>query len=395
MAESIAERYVLLGLRLGKQVDGLVDGYYGPPHLASTVEEEEPPTPRELADEATALLDALDDVDDPQRRRWFEGQLRGLECVAEMASGTEVPWREAVRRCYGLDVAPTPEEEFAAVHDRLDKTLPGKGDIAERLQAWHRSQEVPAEKLLPAFDALLEHLHAKTRDLVELPEGEQLDREIVTDRPWSAYNWYLGNRRSRIDIAADLPMRSYVLTSLVAHECYPGHHTEHACKEARLVDALGRIECSLLLIHTPECLISEGIATIAIEQAFGDDWPQRAAKILRPFEIPFDAETVRAVDAATEELGNVGVNIAYYASTEGWARERCVEYSRQWALTEEHRAQKSVEFATHPMWGVYVPTYTYGYRLARAFAAQGDDGFRRLLTEQLTTADLLAAPAAA
>ena len=83
------------------------------------------------------------------------------------------------------------------------------------------------------------------------------------------------------------------------------------------------------------------------------------------------------------------------ASVEGWSTERCVEYHQRWALSEEHRAQKAVEFATHPMWSVYVPTYSYGYHLARAFAERHADGFRRLLTEQLTTDDLLTAPAPA
>ena len=53
------------------------------------------------------------------------------------------------------------------------------------------------------------------------------------------------------------------LTGLVAHEAYPGHHLEHAWKEAELVDRAGRLESSILLINTPECLISEGLADLA------------------------------------------------------------------------------------------------------------------------------------
>ena len=396
MAASLAERYVLLGLRLGNHVDGLVDGYFGPPELQATVESEASPPPQELLAEADALHEEVDGAEgaDDQRRRWLAGQLRGLACVAEMASGTEVPWPEAVRRCYGLQVGPVPEERFAAAHDSLEEALPGDGDLAPRLQAWNRSQEMPADKLLVAFDALADALRMEARELVDLPEGERLDRELVTGKPWGAYNWYLGSRRSRIDIATDLPARSYYFAELVAHEGYPGHHTEHACKEARLVDALGRIEASLLLIHTPECLVAEGIAQIAIEQAF-DDWHARAAEILRPLGIEFDAETASAVTAANLGLDHVGVNIAHFASVEGWSTERCVEYHRRWALSEEHRAQKAVEFATHPLWSVYLPTYSYGYHLARAFAERHADGFSRLLTEQLTTDDLLAAPAPA
>ena len=40
VSETIAERYLRLGLRLGRHVDGLVDSYAGPPELATEVESE-------------------------------------------------------------------------------------------------------------------------------------------------------------------------------------------------------------------------------------------------------------------------------------------------------------------------------------------------------------------
>jgi hypothetical protein len=48
----------------------------------------------------------------------------------------------------------------------------------------------------------------------------------------------------------------------------------------------------------------------------------------------------------------------------------------------------------HPVWGIYVPTYTYGYRLVCQYTAARPDAFRRLLSEPVTTADLLEAGAA-
>ena len=51
---------------------------------------------------------------------------------------------------------------------------------------------------------------------------------MVQDQPWSGYNWYLGNGRSRVDLNTDLPIYAYLLTDLLTHEGYPGHHTEHA-----------------------------------------------------------------------------------------------------------------------------------------------------------------------
>jgi hypothetical protein len=392
---SLPERYLLLGLRLGEHVDGLVDGYFGPQELQETVDREDPVDPNLLLDEARALsADVATWNGDPHRTRWLNGQLEGLVCVAEMVAGAEPPWPEAVRRCYGIDVEPVPEERFATAHAKLDAALAGDGDVAERLQAWYRSQHVPADLVLPAFNAACEELQRRTAELVDLPEGEQLEAELVTGKPWSAYNWYLGDLKSRIEINTDLPLRSFSLAQLVAHEVYPGHHTEHACKEARLARDLERIESSILLIHTPECLVSEGIAQVAIERALGNDWVDRVDEILSPLGVPFDAATTRIVLDAYEDLEFVSANVAYLASERGWTTDEAVDYVRRWALTEEDRARKSVEFATHPMWSAYVPTYSYGYRIVREYANRSEDAYRRLLTEQLTTADLLE-PAAA
>ena len=104
-----------------------------------------------------------------------------------------------------------------------------------------------------------------------LPAGEDLRVSLVTGQPWSAYNWYDGGRRSRIDVNTDLPVRASELIGLVAHEAYPGHHLEQAWKEADLVDQQGRLECSILLINTPESLISEGLADLGVRFASPPD----------------------------------------------------------------------------------------------------------------------------
>ena len=85
---------------------------------------------------------------------------------------------------------------------------------------------------------------------------------LVSGQPWSGYNWYDGGLRSRVDLNTDLPIRAPELVGVLAHETYPGHHLEHAWKEAQLVRLDQRLECSILLINTPECLISEGLADL-------------------------------------------------------------------------------------------------------------------------------------
>ena len=106
---SLIERYLVLGLRLGKLVPGFVDAYYGPPELAARVDGEPSPDPQALADEAARLLDELDGtIADEQRRRWLRAQLVGLETVGRRLAGEPISYVDEVERCSASDPRSSP-----------------------------------------------------------------------------------------------------------------------------------------------------------------------------------------------------------------------------------------------------------------------------------------------
>ncbi len=382
------ERYLELGLRLGRHVDGLVDAYYGPAELADRAAEGEPLAPSRLAADASALLRDLDGIEDEQRRRWLQAQVVGLETLARRLDGEPIGYADEVERCYGVRPELVPEEAFQEALDRLDAALPGEEPLYDRYQAWLDAQTVPNELLPQAVAALEDDLRARTRGLVDLPEGEQVDVELVSDEPWGAFNYYLGSRRSRAVINTDLPTRSFFLPELVAHEMYPGHHTEHACKEELLVEGRGWLEETIMLVTTPQSLVSEGIAMLALDMVVREQAEEWAAGLLEPVGVPYDVETARVVRGATQVLGSVSANCALLLHEHGVSLEEARAYYRRWALANEARVEKAIQFATDPTWRSYVSTYTDGERLCRAFVGGEPERFRRLLTEQLTAADL-------
>ena len=102
------------------------------------------------------------------------------------------------------------------------------------MAAYRAGEEIPPERLEEAIHAFSSALRDRVRADYPLPDTETITYEVVTDKPWSGFNYYLGDYRSTVAVNADLKQQMSNLPRLVAHESYPGHHTEHCRKEARL-----------------------------------------------------------------------------------------------------------------------------------------------------------------
>jgi len=191
-------------------------------------------------------------------------------------------------------------------------------------------------------------------------------------------------------VNAELPITIILLASLAAHEAYPGHHTERAAKDARLLRALGRVETCVAVAPTPESLVSEGIATNALEVALGPEAFDVVADVLSDLGVALDPAEAHEVHRAESELDAVVTNVAFLLHEDGGTTEEAHAYLLEWALARDERAAHVTRFVTDPASRAYVSAYSDGRRLCGAFVAREKDGFARLLTEQLTTADLLA-----
>jgi len=394
MADSdLVGEYLELGLALGRHIDGLVDAYYGPRELADRVRLGPLIEPAALSERARRLLGQLDSEGDlaAARRRWLAAQVRGLHTTARRLAGEPMAYLDEIESCYGVRPTYVPEDVFAGAHRRLDGVLAGPGGLRERYIAWREAQVVPPERIAEVLSSLAEDFRARTRDAYGLPEGEGVDFELVSGQPWSGFNYYLGGLRSRVAINTDLPLLAPVVGHLVAHEAYPGHHTEHSRKEAGLVRRKHQQEETIFLVGTPQCLMAEGLADLGLEVITAGRPEAAVAAHLRPRGLPYEAEVAATVGEATELLGAVRGNAAILVHDRGATVEEAVSYVERWLLTTPERAAKAVGFVMDPTWRAYVFCYIDGLRLCRQFTA-GDPGrFERLISEQLLPADLVAA----
>jgi hypothetical protein len=387
-------RYLEVGLRLGRHLDGMVDAYYGPAMLAARVEGEPlRPLPALVSDvrSLVADLDAGDGDLDPVRRRWLRAQTAGLHTAARKLAGEPVSFVDEVEQCYGVRPEFVDHDALAAAHRRLDAALPGSGPLAARYDAWRTSHIMTRDQLTSAVHTLAEAFRERTHQRFGLPEGEHVAFDLVTDEPWSGFNYYEGELRSRVAINTDLPVSSTTIGHLIAHEAYPGHHTEHCRKEVGLVRQRHQLEESIFLVGTPQCLLAEGLADLALEVLLGDDPGPQLAELLHPLGIRYDTEVVAAVAEAGEALSAVRGNAALILHDRGGTEDDAIDELARWALLPRDRAAKSVTFLTHPTWRAYIFCYVAGLPRCRTFVGGDPERFERLLTEQLTPAVLVAA----
>jgi hypothetical protein len=399
--DAVARDYILLGLRLEQHIPGLVDGYFGPAALKAQVDMEQHRSAGRLRDDAAGLRARLPtEVAAPDRRAWLDLQLIALETQAAALAGETLPYLDHVTRCFDHTPAWIPDVWFDAAAARIDEVLAGDGALDDRLAAWDAALEVPIDRLPAVLDWLVGRLRGAAAELFGLPDGEDLRLALVRDQPWGAYNWFDGGRHSRIDLNTDLPVRASSLPGTLAHEAYPGHHLEHATKEAELVDRQGRLESSILLINTPECLISEGLAdlgerfvapTTARADLLVELFERAGLASASPAETRATAERAAAIETQRAILGTIGGNAALLRHVEARSHDEVAAYLRDVGRVSAARAEKRLEFIEHPLWRTYVFVYAEGEALLERWVDSVPEAdraarFGRLLREQLTPA---------
>jgi hypothetical protein len=399
---TLIREYLMLGLRFDRIEEGYVDSFTGDPALREAVASEPAPDPADLARQADRLsaelaavprTDGFDDV----RADYIGAHLRALACAGRKFAGEPVGFVDEVEAYFDVRIGKGDPDRYREAHRRLDEALGGTGRLADRIQAYRNAEEIPPERLEECIHAFSSALRDRVRAEFPLPDGETIDYEVVTDKPWSGFNYYRGDYRSTVAVNADLRQQMSNLPRLVAHESYPGHHTEHCRKEAGLVATLGHDEQTIFLVNTPQCLMAEGLADLALYVAVGPKWGAWAAEIYADLGLRFDGERAEAVSEATAALADVRQDAALMLHDEHRDVDDVVAFLRRWLLVNDERARQMLRFLASPLWRAYTSTYVEGYRLLRSWLDDRPAGvalterFGRLLDEPLIPSALRAA----
>jgi hypothetical protein len=317
------------------------------------------------------------------RVRFLLGQLHACEAIARRLAGQRQPVRDEIEAAFGVRAVPGDPDAYRAAHRELDALLPGSGPLAPRLAAYR--VRVRPERLPDAVTALAGALREEARTRVALPAGEAVTFRFAADAPWAALHHYAGSFRSVVTVNAGAGFHAGQLARLVAHETYPGHHAARCRAESG-----GRPELGVAVAGTPQALVAEGAAEIALHAAVGPGWGRWVQDVLAGAGVAVDGELLQRVDSVTARLARARLDALLMLHGER-ARDADVHaYLRRVLLVDDARAVRILTFLRHPLWRLTTVAYVEGGARVRAWwdADPSDARLAALLDGALTPADL-------
>lgn len=374
--DELAGEYVHLALAIDRHDPGFVDAYAGPPDWREEALAGDPVALPELAARIDRLQTALAGEDPLLTRVAFlSAQTRAFATRMRMLQGEQLPFSEEVEGLYGHIPRWYPQEALDEVHRQLAALLGVRSerDLAARLQAWEARFVVPRDRILPLFQTAAEVCRERTQSFLPIPADERLELALVSEKPWGAYNWYQGGGVSRIEINTDLPRRADDILHYVAHEAYPGHHTELTIKDRVLASGEGWVEFTVYPLYSPQSFIAEGGADLGVEMIFapGEQQEYYRREVLpaigRPDE---DAALMLGVLRLKGLLDHATGNAALMLFERGASEDEVAAYLRRWALMTPAQAAKKLSFIQ--AYRGYVFNYRVGYELVRDFVTGGE-----------------------
>ena len=395
----LAEDYVRLALEIDTYEPGYVDAYFGPAEWREAAKAN-PRSQAALKAEADRLVGALAAYTSAgeasaQRAKVLAANVSSARFRLDMIDGVRAPFVEEAQRLFALTPELKPLSDYDDALARIEEIVPGDGPLSIRVQVFRARHAIPADRLDAVMHASIAECRRRTMAHILLPEGESFAMELVKDKSWGAYNYYLGGNRSLIQINTDLPVSIGNALVLGCHEGYPGHHVQGIYNE-RAYRTKGWPEYSVAPLYAPAAPLNEGGADFGVDLAFpGAERLVFEMNVLYPLA-GLDPATAPAFDAlrrATAELDGALLTISQMHLDGAISRERAIELAERYRLVGREAAEQSLDFESE--YRSYVINYSSGEVLVRDYVdREGDDpaarwaAYEHILSTPILPADL-------
>ena len=377
--DALARDYLALQLAIGEKDPGYVDAYYGPGELETAAKAADAATTLPQLQTRVAALDATlaavpveAGSPDADRVRYLRAMLASARVRLRMLRGETIPFQDEAEGLFGVRPELIDLATLDPVLARIDALVPGEGPLNERVNAFLDRFVIPADRMQVVMDTAVAECRRRTLPHIPLPASESFDMTLVTDKPWSGFNYYQGDYHSKIEINTDVPARIERAVDVGCHEAYPGHHVYSTLIERDRVNALGQIEYTLLPLYSPRAIVSEGSAEYGVKLSFpGEDQIAYEREFIAPLA-GIDASELDAYHDLLDAIGELGP--AYYTIAAGYldgslTREQAIDLSMKYRLQSRQRAEQQLRFMD--TYRSYVINYDLGQEIVGDYVERG------------------------
>lgn len=371
--EEISTAYVKLVLAMGEHDADYVDAYLGPDEW-KTDAVRNAWTIDEIQTRAAALYHQLNSLPSPTenleiaRTTHLAKSIQSLIARADLLSGKMLSFDQESLALYDAEAPSNSNEYYQEILDELDAQLPGEGLLIDRFERFKADFVIPPNKLDEVFRTAIAACRERTARWIDLPADESFAIEYVTDKSWSAYNWYKGDYHSLIQVNTDLPIYIDRAIDLACHEGYPGHHVYNVLLERELVRGRNWTEFTVYPLFSPRSLIAEGSANFGIKVAFpGQERLEFERHVLFPLAglDPTGVERYYEISELSDRLQYAGNEAARRYLDGEIDRGQAAAWLSTYAMMPTPRAEQRVRFIDQ--YRSYVINYNLGQDLVQDY----------------------------
>ncbi|MHA1320570.1 MAG: hypothetical protein ACTSQ1_12280 [Promethearchaeota archaeon] len=370
------EDFLLLALRIDKHIKGYVDFYFGPEKLHQIVDNESQTAPNILLNDSNNLIKQLGSQGfNKKREQYLEKLLVAMKTSIELLIGVKISIIDQFKKLYDVNLPPANDSKLENLKEEFSEAYGTPEIIEGYMKRLRITRKVPESNVFAFFKKALNITKNRTKEILGdlLPERENIIIEVVNNNDndgklnWACYEWYLGNYLSRIEVNPNYQMYWTSLLSFAAHEGYPGHHTEFVLKEKRLYRNLNQFEHSLLILHSPKLVISEGIAKTAINVLYSN---KEVTEIgLKEFcsDASEEASLEKLIlqNITKGKMAQFWYNFAYHALIDKYDDKELFRYAKYYEMFSEDDVKSEIKRINNPAHSKNAFLYNLGINLIK------------------------------
>ena len=334
--DHISQQIIKIALYLDNKVPGIVSEIWLSDEKVKELKSSLP-NDNQIDDVISTAFNDLKDLNDKRRQQYLGGILNSLKYQIKSINQTDFSYSRFAQHSFGFQIERVGEQEIRGIEVELSKLEKKTGLTRQQTFQKHKLSVEEYEATFKQF--VSEAKKVLPKFVINFPD-EGFLFEVVTNKPWSAFNSHIAPFKSKLTLNSDVSFTKLDLYRLAFHEAYGGHHSELSHKDLLLTQQ-EKGEHGLVITFSPQTFVSEAIAEGVYVLLGGldknDDDPMVGWY--------YDRLIFALQNAAT-----------FWFFDDGLPKDEIKEKLKQYAVSDK-TTENILNFSTDELFGKYAPVY--------------------------------------